>query len=229
MYYHKTAIKIIAALILLLIIFGRNSTLYQGPSSDHFDGSRFFNREPDNTFMDHVKWLWEMDTVQWPEWIEDPAQEPPIESVENGRLRVTYINHATVLLQMDGLNILTDPVWSFRAGPVTWVGAKRVRAPGIAMDDLPRIDYVLISHDHFDLLYLRSLKEIIARHHPTILAGLGMRALLSAKGIHNVEEMDWWQTFTPDNTDFKFTFVPARHGSGRGPFMAIEPFGGASS
>ncbi len=88
------------------------SIVYKGPVSDHFNGDRFFMEGTGHSFGDMAKWMWEMETVEWPEWIVDPVQSPPPETVGMGELRVTYVNHATVLLQTDEVNILTDPVWS---------------------------------------------------------------------------------------------------------------------
>ena len=195
------------------------SVTHDGPISDHYDGSVFFNKEPDHSFTDMVKWLWEMETETWPEWIEDPKQPPPMKNVKMGELRVTFINHATVLIQMDGINILTDPIWSFRASPVTWAGPKRVRAPGVSLDDLPKIHYILISHDHYDHLDLPTLKRIELSHHPKILAGLGVKSLFLTHKINKVVEMDWWQAHLIEDGDLTITFVPARHNSGRWPFM----------
>jgi len=127
---------------------------------------------------------------------------------------------------LDGLNILTDPIWSLRAGPVSWLGVKRVRAPGVSMDDLPKIDYILISHDHFDHLDLPSLKALVNRHHPQILAGLGVRKFLATQDINKVEELDWWQEFQCPKTDNRFVFVPAIHNSGRSPFSGNKTLWG---
>ena len=195
------------------------SSGYQGPVSDHFDGSNFFNKEPDHNFTDMVKWLWEMDTVEWPEWIEDPKQPSPISRVDKSDLRVTFINHATVLIQMDHVNILTDPIWSMKAGPFSWAGVKRVRAPGVTLDDLPEIDYILISHDHYDHLDIPSLKRISSFSKPTILVGLGIKVFLESKDIQNVIEMDWWDRHRLESGDMAITFVPARHNSGRWPLI----------
>ena len=210
----------LSAVLLLtaLLSFSACGAVYHGSPSDHFDGSRFFNSEPDHTFKDMVKWWLEMETVPWPKWIEDPKQPPPVDRVEKDCLRVTYINHATLLIQMNGLNILTDPIWSMRAGPIKWIGPKRVRAPGVKLSDLPPIDVVLISHDHYDHLDLQTLRKIIHRHEPIILAGLGVKALLEDRSIHNVVELDWWRSYESGTTDIRFTFVPARHQSGRLPF-----------
>ncbi len=192
-----------------------SASLYSGPISDHFDGERFHNDIPDHSFSDMLKWLWEMKTVDWPEWVDDQAQAKPIEEVHEGRLRVTYINHATVLIQMDGMNILTDPIWSYRAGPVSWLGTKRVRAPGVKMEDLPKIDIILISHDHYDHLDLPSLKQLAIRDKPLILAGLGMKRFLESEGFSSAVELDWWKEYRYPQAGMKFVFVPALHTSGR--------------
>jgi L-ascorbate metabolism protein UlaG (beta-lactamase superfamily) len=173
----------------------------------------------EHSFGDMVKWLWEMETVQWPQWINDPEQPPPPETVGMQGLRITYINHATVLLQADELNILTDPIWSARAGPFPWLGVKRIRTPGVAWQNLPKIDLVLISHDHYDHLDLPTLVKIMQRDDPMILTGLGLKQYLQSHGIPKTIELDWWQTYQPENSRWVITFVPSRHDSGRWPFI----------
>jgi L-ascorbate metabolism protein UlaG (beta-lactamase superfamily) len=200
---------------IVAFIFLSPASSYQGPPSDHFDGKTFFNEEPDHTFTDMVKWLWEMNTVDWPTWVNDPPQPKPVAFVNGNDLKFTYINHATTLIQMDSLNILTDPIWSMRASPVSWIGTKRVRAPGVKLEDLPKIDVILISHDHYDHLDLPTLKQLVKIHNPLILVGLGVKPLLVDEGITNVIEMDWWQNQTLHPANVKITFVPARHTSGR--------------
>lgn len=222
----NTASKIVmlAAIIsltaVLLIFLNSRAALYQGPISDHFDGRRFLNQTPDHTLTDMLKWMWEMETVEWPEWVDDPPQPKPIEEVNKGELRITYINHATTLIQLDGLNILTDPFWSERAGPISWLGSKRIRAPGVAMQDLPTIDAIIISHDHYDHLDLASLRQLTVQFKPLILVGLGVKPLLESKGFSgaNIVEMDWWQDYSLEPDALKITFVPAWHNSGRSPF-----------
>lgn len=203
-------------LLVIVTVFNMSTApLYKGPPSDHFDGRRFFYKDADHTVAGMLKWMWEMETVAWPAWVDDPPQPKPMAQVEEGRLRITYINHATVLIQTDGLNILTDPVWSKRAGPVSWLGTKRVRAPGVSMADLPKIDVILISHDHYDHLDLRTLKELFERDKPQILVGLGVKPLLASDGLSRIVEMDWWQEHVIRPNGAKITFVPARHNSGR--------------
>ncbi len=215
----KKALAFKTFVLLTFLLFAATSiwsaSLYTGPISDHFDGDRFYNDVPDHTFGSMMKWLWEMKTVDWPEWVDDPVQPRPVARVDNGNLKVTYINHATVLIQMDGLNILTDPIWSDRAGPFSWLGTKRVRAPGVKMEDLPRIDVVLISHDHYDHLDLPTLHTISTRDQPLILAGLGIKPFLESNGLSHVIQLDWWQEYVLKSSSMKFVFVPALHTSGR--------------
>ena len=107
---------------------------------------------------------------------------------------VTWIGHATLLIQLDGLNILTDPHWSDRASPVTFAGPKRLVPPGLRFDDLPPIHLVLISHDHYDHLDLETVRLLEQRHRPQFLVPLGLKEWLDRVGIRNVEEFDWWDT-----------------------------------
>lgn len=202
---------------IVLICLLQGCSYYQGPPSDHFDGSHFFNKEPGHTGHDFLKWIWEMETVEWPEWVDDAFQPPPAAHAKEGELRVTYVNHATVLIQMDRINILTDPVWSERAGPLSWMGPKRVRAPGIKIEDLPVIDVILISHDHYDHLDIASLRQLNENHKPAILVGLGVKKRLKSLETKRIVELDWWQEYI-HSTGQKITFVPARHNSGRGIF-----------
>ena len=219
MTYVKIGLMIVGITLFTLVLEGCGAPLYKGPTSDHFDGRRFYNAEPDDhTFGAMVKWMLGMKTVAWPEWINDPPQPKPVASVNTGDLRVTYINHATVLIQMDGVNILTDPIWSKRAGPFSWIGTKRVRAPGVKLEDLPKMDLILISHDHYDHLDVPTLKQLDKRDHPPILVGLGVKTILAAKGFANVIELDWWQDYPLPSAGMNVTFVPALHTSGRGLF-----------
>src|SRR6476469_4916382 len=107
----------------------------------------------------------------------------PPARVAGAELRVTFVNHSTVLIQMDSLNILTDPVWSKRVSPVSWTGPKRHRPPGIRFEDLPPIDLVVISHNHYDHMDLRTLRRLAARFHPRIVAGLGNAKYLADTGV----------------------------------------------
>jgi len=127
---------------------------------------------------------------------------------------VTWIGHSTVLVQLDGVNILTDPAWSVRVGPWSGsVGVRRFTPPGIAFDDLPPIDLVLISHDHYDHLDEPTVRRLARAFNPRFVVPLGIKAWLVDRGITNVSELDWSESITVRG--LKIVCAPAQHGSGR--------------
>lgn len=130
---------------------------------------------------------------------------------------ITWVGHSTFLVQAHGLNILTDPVWSERCAPVQWAGPKRHVAPGIPFDELPPIDIVLQSHDHYDHFDDWSVRAI-ARAHPQArwYTPLGVGARLAARGVKHRVELDWWDAHT--DASHEVTCIPAQHFSGRTPF-----------
>ncbi|MBI3635295.1 MAG: MBL fold metallo-hydrolase [Candidatus Rokubacteria bacterium] len=129
---------------------------------------------------------------------------------------VTWVGHATLLIQLDGVNILTDPQWSGRASPVSFGGPKRVAPAGLRFEDLPPIHLVVISHDHSDHLDRATVARLAAFHHPRFLVPLGLKAWFADLGIHDVEELDWWDSRVLRG--LTLTCVPARHFSGRTPW-----------
>jgi L-ascorbate metabolism protein UlaG (beta-lactamase superfamily) len=131
-----------------------------------------------------------------------------------GDLRVTFVNHATVLIQMDSLNILTDPVWSKRVSPVSWFGPTRHRPPGIRFEDLPPIDVVVISHNHYDHMDVPTLRRLVRAFHPRIITGLGNARYLAHHGVPGAEDIDWWQSL-PVRPNLRVIGVPAQHWSAR--------------
>lgn len=210
----------ILAVFLILYAIGClffSAPVYEGPRSDHFDGREFHNIPPvkGRRFGAFLKWIRTREPGEWLEWVDAPYKESPPERVGRGKLRATVVNHSTVLIQMDGFNILTDPIWSERIGPVSWAGPKRHRPPGIRIEDLPPIDYVIISHNHYDHLDLPTIRRIVEEHSPVIYAGLGNKALFDSEGILDSHEMDWWEEAMLAN-DITLAYVPARHFSGRG-------------
>jgi len=126
---------------------------------------------------------------------------------------VTWVGHATLLVQLDGVNILTDPIWSDHAGPFG-VGPKRLVPPGLRFEDLPPIHAVLISHDHYDHLDARTVQELARVHHPRFFVPLGLGVWLARHGVQDIVELDWWQRRAYRGLTFVAT--PAQHGSGRG-------------
>jgi N-acyl-phosphatidylethanolamine-hydrolysing phospholipase D len=126
---------------------------------------------------------------------------------------LTWIGHSTFLVQIDGLNLVTDPHWGDRASPVGFAGPRRLVPPGIRFEDLPPIDAVLISHDHYDHLDEATVRRLARDHRPRFFVPLGIGKWLRARGIDDVVELDWWQ-----ESRFRHLTVvatPAQHSSGR--------------
>jgi N-acyl-phosphatidylethanolamine-hydrolysing phospholipase D len=126
---------------------------------------------------------------------------------------ITWVGHATLLVQVDGLSVLMDPNWSDRAGPTSWIGARRLNAPGLAFKALPRIDVVTISHDHYDHLDRPTVKRLAAAHDPLFMVPLGLKAWFEDNGMSRVVELDWWQE--QEHRGVRFVCVPAQHFSQR--------------
>jgi L-ascorbate metabolism protein UlaG (beta-lactamase superfamily) len=186
--------------------------------SDHFDGEKFFNPtlpQPGSgpSFSSIIKML-RLKRSKWPVFVENKAVPRVNEKLAAGGISVTFINHATFLIQLPGLNILTDPVWSNRASPVQWAGPKRVRKPGIAFDELPDIDLILISHNHYDHFDKKTLKKLSRKFNPVVLVAAGDKRLARSTGFKNVHEFDWWEEIQL-SPDLKITFAPAQHFSSR--------------
>ena len=182
----------------------------------NFDGVRFRNLVPRrHGLLAALRWMLSRHRGPWHSHPNAQPGPPPPRNSE--RLRITFVNHATFLLQLNGINILTDPMWSERASPVDWAGPRRFRPPGIRFEDLPPIDLVLLSHDHYDHMDLPTLRRLYRQHGPTVYAGLRNAALLERHGLGNVVELDWWQETTA-RRDLWITAVPAQHFSSRALF-----------
>jgi L-ascorbate metabolism protein UlaG (beta-lactamase superfamily) len=206
----------------LLIIF--NLSACGSPNidikkSDNFDGEVFYNLNESKlqkSFKDFLKWRLGSKREDWPKWVDVIQKEVPNQRVENGEVSISFINHATTLIQIDGVNILTDPVYSKRTSPLSFVGPSRVKLPGVKFEDLPKIDVILISHNHYDSFDVKTLDKLIKRDDPKILFGLGNAYYLNKKSEENIVEMDWQDEFI--FKDLKFVFLPAIHWSKRGLF-----------
>jgi L-ascorbate metabolism protein UlaG (beta-lactamase superfamily) len=207
----------------LVLLFGGSTIIgwilsaprHRGAKSDHFDGKRFHNLEPTvhAGFGSLLKWMATRDEGPWQEWREITPAAPPPKRVAG--LRVTFVNHATLLVQTENVNILTDPIWSDRCSPVQFAGPKRHHAPGIRFEDLPPIDAVILSHNHYDHMDAATLQRLAREHNPRIFAALGNGAYLREQGITNVTELDWWQSI-PLADGVRLNSVPAQHFSSRG-------------
>ena len=187
------------------------------PVSDHFDGRRFFNPPPfeEQTFWGVMKFLFSRNAEKWPKKVENhPAPRLDLK-LEKNQVAVTFVNHATTLLQINGHNILTDPVWSRRVSPLSFAGPKRVREPGISLEQLPKIDVVVVSHNHYDHLDTATLKWLIDKFQPLIVVPLGNEEQIKGLGAERVVELDWWQSTKYDET-LEIMLTPTQHFSGRG-------------
>jgi L-ascorbate metabolism protein UlaG (beta-lactamase superfamily) len=197
---------LIVALGLAITIVPRflDRIYYEGPASDHFDGARFFNPDGDAdtaappTGGSRTGFFWRYLTGSdgrppWPTSV--PVTPGKLAArVEGERMVATWIGHASVLVQTQGLNILTDPVWAQNAGPFGF-GPKRVTAPGVRLEDLPKIDLLLVSHNHYDHLDKATLKALWERDRPTIVTSLGNDSVIGQTGA-SATALDWGQSMT---------------------------------
>jgi L-ascorbate metabolism protein UlaG (beta-lactamase superfamily) len=188
------------------------------PFAKHFDGKRFYNPHSRQVpgYLNALRWKLTSRAEPSPRFISDVVQTIPPNQVKSGELRATVINHSTVLLQERTSNILTDPIWSKRASPFSWVGPRRRRSPGVEREDIPRIDIVLLSHNHYDHLDLPTLRWLARRGDSVFIAPVGVSRLLRSERIGPVHELDWGDATTVDTTTVHC--VPALHFSGRGLF-----------
>ncbi len=193
---------------------------YSGPVSDHFDGRVFFNPDgiPPRSFADLLRWQLSNGRRKWPpEWPSPHAPAKPEARVNGSGLRVTMVGHATLLIQTAGVNILTDPLWSDRASPFQIAGPKRVNPPGVAFSDLPPVDVVLLTHNHYDHLDVLTLKRLKAAHDPLVVTPLGNDAIVrDAVGDMRIQSGDWGDMV--ETHGLRLHFEPAHHWSARGTF-----------
>jgi N-acyl-phosphatidylethanolamine-hydrolysing phospholipase D len=134
----------------------------------------------------------------------------------HGAPTITWVGHATLLIQLDGVNVLTDPIWSERASPFSFIGPRRLNAPGLRFEELPPIHAVVISHSHYDHLDVATVRRLGETHQPVFLVPLGLQSWFVELGISAVRELDWWDRQTVGGVTF--TAVPVQHWSARTPW-----------
>lgn len=182
----------------------------------HFDGRHYFNPEAQQArgFSDVLRWQRTRRPEASPDWVDDVVPSVPPAQSAAGRLQVTLINHATMLLQSPGWNILTDPIWSERASPVSWLGPRRRRLPGVRQTALPHIEVVLISHNHYDHLDWPTVRWLARRDRPQWVVPKGVGRWMQQREIGPVWELDWGENLA--GGDLRLFSVPAAHFSARG-------------
>jgi L-ascorbate metabolism protein UlaG (beta-lactamase superfamily) len=195
---------------------------YAGPVSNHFDGERFFdpNGSPPKSLGEVLRWQFGRNRQRrtWPEWAPSPYADTPPERVGGDKVRLSFVGHASWLIQTSGLNILIDPVWSARASPFSFAGPKRVNDPGIAFDALPPIDVALVSHGHYDHLDIATLSRLAAKFSPRTITPLGNDVTMrSTDDAIKPEPFDWHDRIEL-GSGIAATLVPTRHWSARGLF-----------
>jgi L-ascorbate metabolism protein UlaG (beta-lactamase superfamily) len=195
---------------------------YDGPVSDHFDGLQFFDPDgvPPKPLSQVLRWQFGSGRVRadWPDWMPSPHADTPPPRVIGNKVRLSFVGHASWLIQTAGLNILVDPVWSMRASPFTWAGPQRHNDPGIAFDALPDIDIVLVSHGHYDHLDLATLSKLAAKFSPRVITPLGNDVTMrDADAAIKAEGYDW-QDRVELGSGIAVTLVSTRHWSARGLF-----------
>jgi len=208
----------ILAFILIFMLVGAllSAPRYKGPVTDHFDGKEFKN--PNGQVSQGLgavfKWMRTRKRDPWPKAKDWSIPEKSFD--QPGGIRVTFVNHSTFLIQVGEFNILTDPVWSQRVSPFSFMGPARKRPPGVRLEDLPNIDLVLLSHNHYDHLDKQTLKTIHQVHRPQVLTPLGVGAYAKKIGMNPCEDLDWWQSQSFHDHSIKITALPASHFSSRG-------------
>ncbi len=190
-----------------------------GKPTHHVEGG-FRNTDPGITRPDSwTRWsffarrIWQ--SVTSPRTFDPPRVANDGRALRDGSVNpsITWVGHSTLLVQLDGLNVLTDPHWGERASPLSWAGPRRMSPPGLAFDDLPRIDVVVISHDHYDHLNLETVQRLAATHNPLFIVPLRLKEWFRDNGMLRVVELDWWGAH--EYGGVSFVCVPAQHFSQR--------------
>jgi L-ascorbate metabolism protein UlaG (beta-lactamase superfamily) len=192
------------------------------PASDHFDGRVFFDPHgvPPRSLREVLRWQFgeKRSRAVWPKWDPSPHADTPPALVQGNKARLSFVGHASWLIQTAGFNILVDPVWSERVSPFAFAGPKRHNDPGIAFDALPQIDVVLVSHGHYDHLDIATLSKLAARFSPRVITPLGNDlTMMRADSRIRAEAFDWHQR-VEIGSNVAVTLAPTRHWSARGLF-----------
>jgi N-acyl-phosphatidylethanolamine-hydrolysing phospholipase D len=192
-----------------------------GPGAPpHHRPGGFVNLNP--IYQPHGAWtrIRFLASRHWASLTDPPSVDLPRVANDGRALRevrreatITWIGHSTFLVQLDGVNILTDPHWSARASPVSFAGPRRLTEPGLRFESLPPVHVVVISHDHYDHLDAPTVARLAATHRPLFLVPLGFRSWFAGLGVTPVEELDWWEGRV--HHGLTFTCLPVQHWCGR--------------
>lgn len=226
--------------LLLLLFLGAVSTTgcyvnpYYNPDKPHHTREGFRNNYPHEpgSFLNFLKWKWEQFWAGLPKEPEGGYHpeilKPDVQALRAELLNptMTWIGHATLLLQIGGVNVLTDPHLTERASPFDFIGPKRRVAPAMTFEELPHIDIVVISHNHYDHLDQETVERLSAQGGgpPRFFVPLGVKEWFIRLGIFSVVEQDWWEH--TEHMGVKVNFVPVQHWSARSRFDANKTLWG---
>lgn len=226
----KEMLKLKWPILMISILMSCSCSSVQGEINMKYtaphNGKTFDNIEPfpDKGFLDILKWRFNGKREDWPKEVELKHNATPKAHLGESEVKYTVIGHASILIQIGGINIITDPHYSKRSSPVSWAGPARVTRPAIKFEDLPPIDIVMVSHNHYDHLDLDTLIKLNKRDNPLVLIGAKNGPLLKENGISHFKEMDWWEKV--ETKGLSIHFVPAQHWSARGLFDRFETLWG---
>jgi L-ascorbate metabolism protein UlaG (beta-lactamase superfamily) len=184
-------------------------------TTDHFNGRRFFNPGgASGQPFSALPRLFREPRSAWPSTVAVVPRRPA--ELDGARAVVTFVGHSTWLIQTAAANLLLDPMYSRRAGPLNLFGPPRVRVPAVPFDALPRISTILLSHNHYDHCDLPTLRQLARRFDPVVVTPLGNARLVRSAGVRRAEELDWWQLAR--TAPLEVVLTPAQHFSARNPF-----------
>ncbi|MEC9256736.1 MAG: MBL fold metallo-hydrolase, partial [Pseudomonadota bacterium] len=217
----KSALLLVGS---LAVAVGCAAILHNGPAdvaqnrpAHHMPDGTFVNTDGkaiSKSFKDLLRWRWSRKEPA-PQHF-DVIQPDPDVIAKPAITQITWLGHSAFLLQVKGKNILTDPHFSKRASPLSFLGPERIVEPPMTIKELPYIDAVVISHNHYDHLDEASLTELYSRQQdnpPLFLVPLGLKEELSGYGIEQVVELDWWESYEYDG--MVLTALPVKHWSQR--------------
>ena len=220
MHILKIVLILIALFILLVIIVGYalSAKGYDGSKSNHFDGKKFLNKTgiPANGLKDVLKYVITRKPESWTRNYETYVRDIPLPSPDRNEVSVTFVNHSTFIIQYKKMTVVTDPVWSDRCSPVQFAGPARFRPPGVKFEDLPKVDVVVISHNHYDHLDKSTILDLIEKHDPIFVVPLGLDHLIKKWGATKIHSFDWWDKQKINSLNIQS--VPANHFTSRGTF-----------
>ncbi len=217
-------------LFLLMILLGGfwashriyDNVYVENIAAENYNGITFMNangKRESPSYFQMARWILTRKVGPWPEKQIEEIPMIPAKKIGENHARVTWIGQGTFLIQLEGKNILTDPHWGEHASVMSWIGPKRMRAPGVDFSDLPKIDYILLSHNHYGHFDQKTLEKLIDAYDPQIVTFYGNDTLIkSFRPKARLTAIGWWGKIDAmtEASQLKFIGCPARHWSGRG-------------